>query len=313
MYQAKAQGKGRYCVFESSMHHAAVERLELEADLQRAIERNELVLHYQPIIDLKTRLLVGLEALLRWEHPERGLLAPDSFIPLAEESALILAVGQWVLEHACAEVAQWQAIAPGLTVSVNLSARHFLHESLVADIDGALRRSGLDPELLTVEITESVLMRDSDAVLGKLFELKNLGIRLALDDFGTGYSSLGYLRRFPIDVLKVDKTFVEGIARGVEESAVARAIIKLGRTLRIATVAEGVETEDQVDRLSVLHCDQAQGFWFSRPLSAAAIAKLLPRRDEALPFAGDAGDAGDAVDAVDAASATDAVDLTSGG
>jgi diguanylate cyclase (GGDEF)-like protein/PAS domain S-box-containing protein len=285
MYQAKAGGKGRYCVFESSMHTAAVERLELEADLQRAIDRDELVLDYQPIVDLTTRRLVGVEALVRWDHPERGLLPPDTFIPLAEESGLILAVGRWVLLQACRTVASWQDVAPGLTVSVNLSARHFLHASLIDDVASALRESGLENGLLTVEITESVLMRDSDAVLSKLFELKRLGIRLALDDFGTGYSSLGYLRRFPIDVLKVDKTFVEGIARGVEESAVARAIIKLGRTLRIATVAEGVESAEQVDRLNALHCDQAQGFWFSRPLHVEQVRELLVHREEALPLA----------------------------
>jgi len=292
MYQAKAMGKGTHCLFESSMHEAAVERLELEGDLRRAIERNELALHYQPIVDLGTSRLAGVEALVRWHHPERGLLGPDSFIPIAEDSGIILALGRWVLHDACATIAGWQDAAPGLSLAVNLSARHFAHPALLQDVSDALQSSGLDPALLTVEITESVLIRETESVLSKLFHLKQIGIRLALDDFGTGYSSLGYLRRFPIDVLKVDRSFVEGIALGVEESAVARAIIKLGRTLRIATIAEGVESVDQERRLQLLHCDLAQGYYYSRALEPDAMRALLDLPPTKLPWMRDRATSG---------------------
>ncbi|MGH2383353.1 MAG: putative bifunctional diguanylate cyclase/phosphodiesterase [Candidatus Limnocylindria bacterium] len=274
MYVAKSKGKARYELFDSSMHSAALHRLEVKADLKRAIDNEEFVLHYQPIVDLDEGALVGMEALVRWEHPVRGLIAPADFIPVAEETGLIVELGRWVLREACRQAQAWPIKAP-VGLSVNVSTRQFLHPGMVEDVAGALWDSGIDPSLLTLEITESVLIHDNDAAIDKLRRLKEFGVRVAVDDFGTGYSSLGYLQRFPIDILKIDKTFIEGVGNGSEEAAIAHAIIKLGGSLGLEVVAEGIELSEQIDALQLLRCERGQGFYFSKPLDAESMGLLL--------------------------------------
>jgi diguanylate cyclase (GGDEF)-like protein/PAS domain S-box-containing protein len=269
MYVAKTSGKGRYEVFQGSHHASQLETERLRADLHHALDGNQLELYYQPIVRLGTGEVVAYEALLRWNHPERGLVGPVHFIPLAEESGLIVPIGRWVTREATRQAAQWQRPgAPALRMSVNVSTQQFQHPGFVWDVAEALERAGLDPHLLTLEITETVLVQDAQRVAGKLRQLKELGVRLALDDFGTGYSSLSYLRRFPIDVLKIDKSFVDGIAVSAEDRAVAGAIIQLGQTLDLQVVAEGVEDDDQVRALAGLACPLGQGYRFGMPRPA---------------------------------------------
>jgi diguanylate cyclase (GGDEF)-like protein len=278
MYTAKMRGRGRCQVFEPAMHTAAVERLEVEADLRRACERDEFVVHYQPIVDVRSGWISGVEALVRWEHPTRGLLAPVAFIPLAEETGLIQEIGRKVLREACAQVRQWQLeldVVPRLNVSVNLSPRQLGDPNLLADVASALSMSGLAAESLTLEITESAMMHDTDTAIARLKELKALGVSLAVDDFGTGYSSLSYLQRFPIDSLKIDRSFVSGIDGDAEQSALARAIVRLAQTLQLHAVAEGVETESQLDRLRELGCKYAQGFFLALPQDADSLGVVL--------------------------------------
>jgi diguanylate cyclase (GGDEF)-like protein len=272
MYRAKARGGGAHALFVPEMHAAVLDRLELEADLRMAIAAQQFHLLYQPVVELASGRVVGVEALLRWNHYKRGLVMPGEFIPLAEESGLIIPLGRWVLNEACRQGALFGG--PALSISVNLSGRQLQHAGLTDDVVDALRRSGLPPDRLVLEITESVIMQDTEATLHKLQALKTLGIRLAIDDFGTGYSSLGYLQRFPIDILKLDKTFVDGVARGGTDAALARAIIALGDTLHLSTVAEGVEHAQQRDELLALGCELAQGYLFARPLDAHAIDVL---------------------------------------
>lgn len=288
MYQAKRLGKGRYAVFEASMHAAALDRLELEADLARAIPAGEMVVHYQPIVRLDDASLAGVEALVRWNRPGRGLVSPLQFIPVAEESELIVKIGQQVLEDACHQARAWCADRhppSPFRLSVNLSARQFGDPGLVADVEGALARSGFDPTWLVLEITESILMEQSDSAMRTIAALKSLGLRLAIDDFGTGYSSLSYLRRFPVDVLKIDKTFVAAVVGGAEDAALPHAIIRLAQTLRLVTVAEGIETADQLARLQELGCDFGQGYLFSPPLPADAMTAWLHTRVSSSPVA----------------------------
>jgi EAL domain-containing protein (putative c-di-GMP-specific phosphodiesterase class I) len=278
MYTAKVRGRGCCQVFEPAMHTAAVERLEVEADLRRACERDEFVVYYQPIVDVKSGWIGGVEALVRWEHPTRGLLPPVSFIPLAEETGLITEIGRKVLVKACAQVRQWQLeldTVPRLSVSVNLSPRQLTDSKLLADVAQALEIAGLAPESLTLEITESAMMHDTELAVERLKELKTLGVSLAVDDFGTGYSSLSYLQRFPIDILKIDRSFVVGIDGDAEQSALARAIVRLAQTLQLDAVAEGVESESQLDRLRDLGCKYAQGFFLALPQDAASLGEVL--------------------------------------
>ena len=280
MYRAKVAGKARYVVFEAAMQEAIRARAELEVDLRQAIQRQELSVHYQPIVHLGSRSICAVEALARWDHPLRGTLSPADFIPVAEQSGLIIPLGRWVLERACRQAVQWQDLFrfdPPLTVSVNLSARQLHQPGVVADVAAALRRSGLDPSRLVLEITESVLMQDSDDTVSRLWELKKSGVRLAIDDFGTGYSSLGYLRRLPVDILKIDKTFVDGLGRP-DEGPLGEAVVNLGNTLGLTTVAEGVEGDEQLERLEALGCSLAQGYLFSPPVPPEAAARLLARQ-----------------------------------
>jgi diguanylate cyclase (GGDEF)-like protein len=281
MYMAKRRGKSRYQVFEASMHAEMVERLELTAHLTRAIDQREFVLEYQPIINLGTGAMEGIEALVRWRHPDRGLLAPAEFIPLAEETGLIVPLGWAILKEACARTARWRGSGsqPPLAVSVNLSPKQLTDPELVAGVRATLSESGLDPSALILEITEDVLMHEVETTMRAMRELKALGVRLAIDDFGTGYSSLSYLERFPVDMLKIAKTFVDGLEGGVEGSTLVEAVIRLGEALGLRTVAEGIETAEQRDRLRGLRCEQGQGFLFARPLDEAGIEGFLRARD----------------------------------
>jgi diguanylate cyclase (GGDEF)-like protein len=278
MYTAKRRGKGRYQVFESSMHLEMVERLEMSAHLARAVEQHEFTLEYQPIVNLETRAIEGVEALVRWRHPTRGLLPPSEFIPLAEDTGLIVPLGRAILREACLRAAGWQVPGhPPLAVSVNLSPKQLADPNLATEVGRALADSGLDPECLILEMTEDVLMHETDDILLTLREVKGLGVRLAIDDFGTGYSSLSYLERFPVDMLKIAKTFVDQLGNGEPRSPLVEAVIGLGEALGLRTVAEGIETAQQLDRLRGLRCEQGQGFLFARPLDERAMGTLLKR------------------------------------
>ncbi|HYB23219.1 MAG TPA: EAL domain-containing protein [Solirubrobacteraceae bacterium] len=275
LYQAKAAGKNRYVAFRSAMQVAARERTELEMDLAGALERGELFLVYQPTVELCSERVIGLEALIRWQHPQRGLLSPDKFIPLAEESGLVIPIGAWVLQEACRQTAAWRAHGHELTVAVNVSARQLDAGDLLETVRAALEHSGLQAEHLTLEITETALMHDPQATAARLRTLKQLGVRIAIDDFGTGYSSLAYLRQFPADSLKIDRSFVSSIADSKQSSAIIHTLVQLGKTLDIDTLAEGIEDRNQLRALQHEHCDQGQGYLFSRPLAAGAVEPFL--------------------------------------
>jgi diguanylate cyclase (GGDEF)-like protein len=277
MYVAKSAGKGRLEVFQPSYHTAQLDRDQLRADLYEALDGEQLELHYQPIVEVHSRRISGFEALLRWHHPSRGLVSPAEFIPLAEETGLIVPIGRWILHQATRQAAAWQTASPTgrLRISVNVSVRQFQHPDLVGDVSEALRLSRLDPSLLTLEITESLFVNDTEGTRSKFKELKDLGVRLALDDFGTGYSSLSHLRQFPIDTLKIDKSFIDGVTTSTEGHAVVAAITQLGQTLHMEVVAEGLETPDQVEALSRLDCPLGQGYHFAKPLSAEQATELM--------------------------------------
>src|SRR5205809_1437086 len=278
MYRAKALGKARYEVFDADMRASVMARLQLETDLHRALEREELRNFYQPIVALASGEIAGFEALSRWQHPTRGLLGPNEFIPVAEETGLIRELGWWNLREACRQISEWRAGSLAnrhLTISVNLSAKQFLQANLVDDIGKLLRELALPAEALKLEITESTVMADPAAAVEMLQQIKALGIRLAIDDFGTGYSSLSYLHRFPLDTLKIDRSFVSGMGDDGEGMEIARTILPMANSLRLDVVAEGVETIQQVALLQKLQCKYGQGYYFSRPLSAEGTAALL--------------------------------------
>ncbi|HWZ57718.1 MAG TPA: EAL domain-containing protein [Gemmatimonadaceae bacterium] len=282
MYQAKARGKARYEVFEARMHAETLARLELENELRRALERNELALRYQPIVSLRDGTITGMEALVRWEHPRRGTLLPAEFIALAEDTGLIVPIGEWVLIEACRQAKQWQdryGPAVPFTMTVNVSGHQLQNAGMASAVQAALADSALDPATLVLEITESVLMQQTDTLLTHLKALKALHVRLAIDDFGTGYSSLSYLKRFPIDILKIAKPFIDDVGSGLTDSALARAIIGLGDTLKLQTIAEGIELPAQLAELRALGCELGQGYYFARPLAPAAIEALLDNAD----------------------------------
>ena len=278
LYKAKAAGKNSFALFETTMQTAAQDRMKLEADLADALAGEQLYLVYQPMLDLENERVVGVEALLRWRHPQNGVVPPDAFIPLAEENGLIVPIGRWVLDQACAQGAAWQREGHKLTVAVNVSARQLERQEFVEEVADALRHSKFAPERLTLEITETVLMRKPDLTARLLGELKALGVRIAVDDFGTGYSSLAYLRQFPVDSLKIDRTFITGLARSGEAHALTHTLIQLGKALGLETLAEGVEEHDQVHELQLEGCDLAQGFLFARPLSPEALVHFLEER-----------------------------------
>ncbi len=275
LYKAKAEGKNKYVTFESSMQAAAQDRIHLEMDLAGALAGGQLFLVYQPMLDLESEKVVGVEALLRWRHPTAGVIGPDVFIPIAEENGLIIEIGRWVLEQACLQATVWRRKGYRLNMSVNVSARQMERAEFVEEVEGALRRTGMDPQDLTLEITETVLMRQPDTTASLLNELKALGIRVAVDDFGTGYSSLAYLRQFPVDSLKIDRTFITGLALSSEAHALTHTLIQLGKALGLQTLAEGVEDHDQVRELQREGCDLAQGFLFARPLAADMFERFL--------------------------------------
>lgn len=280
MYEAKAEGKDDFRFFSKDIKSQSIEILTLESDLRRALERREFEVHYQPKTSLLTGQVSGVEALIRWRHPEHGMISPMRFVPLAEETGLIVPIGRWVLREACRQNMEWQAmgLAP-ITMAVNLSPRQFSDQNLLQDIDDALSDSGMPPSMLQIEVTESMMMRHVERSILILQDIKDRGIRLAIDDFGTGYSSLGLLDRFPIDTLKIDRSFVAklGIKNGVGKSrgAIPLAIISMGKALDLTVVAEGVETEEQKAFLTAHGCDEMQGYLFSKPLSSAAMARLM--------------------------------------
>ncbi|MCA1616723.1 MAG: EAL domain-containing protein, partial [Acidobacteria bacterium] len=277
MYRAKAAGKARHEIFDKGMHARAVALLRLENDLRRAVERGEFVVHYQPIVSLLDGAIRGFEALVRWQHPERGIITPTEFIPVAEETGLIIPLGRWVLREACDRMRSWQDTFPqarGLTLSVNISGTQFMQPDLVEQVRRMLEETGFDPRLLQLEITESSVIENTETVTQMLVQLRALGVRLSMDDFGTGYSSLSYLHRFPIHTLKIDRSFISSCGRG-DENEIVRTIILLARNMGMDVVAEGIETEQQLASLKDLRCEFGQGFLFSHPLDSDTAARLL--------------------------------------
>ncbi|CAA9518134.1 MAG: diguanylate cyclase/phosphodiesterase (GGDEF & EAL domains) with PAS/PAC sensor(s) [uncultured Thermomicrobiales bacterium] len=277
MYQAKGDPNASHAVFDARMGSAAVHRLERETDLRRAIDREEFRVYYQPEMELSTGKIVAMEALVRWQHPRRGLVAPEEFVPLAEETGLILPLGRWVMTQACHEAASWRQryAADAPAISINISVRQFQHPDIVATVAEILRETGLAPERLILEITETVVMEHAESNSATLQRLKEIGVRLAIDDFGSGYSSLGYLKRFPVDVLKIDRTFVAGLGRDPEDTAIIEAVSRLAHTLGMQVAAEGVETAAQLEHLRALRCDLGQGYFFARPETAKRSRHLL--------------------------------------
>jgi diguanylate cyclase (GGDEF)-like protein len=275
MYRAKWDGKNRHVVFETGMQGLVQSRMELEMDLREALEKKEFFLAYQPTIDLSDMSPNGVEALIRWEHPTRGVVQPDDFIPLLEETGLICEIGKWVLEEACAQGAAWRRSGYPIGIAVNVSGRQLDTDQLVVDVAEALSGSGLDPEALTIEITETTLMRNIEETASRLGQIKRLGVRIAIDDFGTGYSSLAHLQRFPVDALKIDRSFIMGMKHNQEGETLIHTLVQLGKSLSIETFAEGIEQQQELSLLRGEDCDSGQGFLFARPLDVAATEAFL--------------------------------------
>jgi diguanylate cyclase (GGDEF)-like protein len=276
MYHAKQYGRDNYQFFKPDMSLHAVERQSLEGQLRYALERQELLLHYQPKVNLKTGAITSVEALVRWQHPERGLLLPGQFLTIAEDTGMIVAIGHWVLFEACRQTREWlDAGVSAVPVAVNISPLEFRNEQFIEGVQVALKNSGLDPSFLELELTETVLMRHAESTAYALAKLKAIGVRLAVDDFGTGYSSLSYLTRFPLDALKLDQSFVNKIIASSDDAIVVSAVISMGKSLKHRIIAEGVETVEQLAFLQAHGCDEGQGYYFSRPVGAQEFAKLL--------------------------------------
>jgi diguanylate cyclase (GGDEF)-like protein len=275
MYRAKWDGKNRYIVFETGMQDTLQNRMELEMDLREALENDEFFLAYQPTIDLSDMSPTGVEALIRWEHPVRGVVQPDDFVPLLEETGLIVDIGKWVLDEACSQGAAWRAAGYPIGMAVNVSGRQLDTDQLVTDIEEALSHSDLDPGALTIEITETTLMRNVEETARRLTAIKRLGVRIAIDDFGTGYSSLAHLQRFPVDALKIDRSFISGLTNNEEGETLMHTLVQLGKALSIETFAEGIEQQQELSLLRAQDCDSGQGFLFARPLDVAATEAFL--------------------------------------
>jgi EAL domain-containing protein (putative c-di-GMP-specific phosphodiesterase class I) len=278
MYRAKNSGQATYAVFDTYMHDQAMFQHRMETDLRRALDKGEFEIYYQPIIAMDNEHVQGFEALLRWHHPSRGLVMPEEFIGIVEDTSLVVPIGWWVIEHACHQLAIWQRlfpVDPPLAMSINVSGKLFLTDDMAKRLAALLEDCGLPPNSIRLEITERVVMDHGDLVLSTLSDLRDLGIELHVDDFGTGYSSLSYLQRFRYDTLKIDRSFIQTMSEKIDSSAIVEAIITLGVTLGMKVVAEGVETADQVKRLRAMQCPSAQGFWYSRPMHQDAVNDYL--------------------------------------
>ena len=275
MYRAKHDGKNRYVIFETTMHDVVQDRMELEMDLRAALRNDEFMLVYQPTLDLRDMSPTGVEALLRWQHPRRGVVLPSDFIPLLEETGMIVEIGQWVLDQACSQAAAWRRAGHAITMAVNVSGRQLDDGRFVVVLRDALDASGLEPEALTIEITETTLMRNTHETARLLRAIKDLGVRIAIDDFGTGYSSLAHLRRFPVDALKIDRSFIAGLSNNQQGETLVRTLVQLGKALSIETTAEGIEQARELAFLRAEQCDSGQGFLFARPLTAEATGDFL--------------------------------------
>jgi predicted signal transduction protein with EAL and GGDEF domain len=284
MYDSKVRGKGRFEVFNQTMRARAVARIEIERDMKKALEDGEFVLYYQPVINLTNQRITGFEALLRWKHPVRGMLYPNEFIPVAEETGMIVPLGLWVLREGCRQMAAWQKSAitdPPLTISINVFQKQLSEPGFVEEVEQVLRETGLDPETLKLEVTESSIMKNLEATISLLHRLKTLKVGLEIDDFGTGYSSLSYLRQLPFDTLKIDYSFVKELGSSTDSSEIIQTILGLARSLGMDVVAEGVETKDQIARLTAMGCSTVQGYYFSKPVDAEKAQGLL--RDKEAP------------------------------
>jgi EAL domain-containing protein (putative c-di-GMP-specific phosphodiesterase class I) len=278
MYRAKTLGKARHEIFDKAMHARAMNLLQLETDLRRAIERDEFFVQYQPIVSLETSHLRGFEALVRWKHPERGLISPIDFIPVAEETGLIVQIGDFVLREACQQMQHWHTLFPSdppMFISVNLSGKQFTQPDLTSEVAAILTETGLNPRSLKLEITESVVMDNIETATEMLKQLRSLGVKLSIDDFGTGYSSLSYLHRFPIDTLKIDRSFVTQMSDNNENMEIVRTVVMLAQNLGMDVVAEGVETSEQLSLLQRLGCEFGQGYFFSKPVEASGAEKII--------------------------------------
>ena len=279
MYRAKDAGRNSYRFFNEEMNDAVIEQATLHAGLRRGLEAGQFALYYQPQIEVATGRLVGAEALIRWNHPDLGLVSPARFIPVAEETGLIVEIGDWVLREACREAARWIALGlPELRVAVNLSALQFKRGDIEKSVAGAIEASGIEPHMLELELTESILISDTENILSTVKRLKSMGVRLSIDDFGTGYSSLSYLKRFEVDTLKIDQSFIRDLATDPEDAAIVRAIIQMAHSLGLRTVAEGVENQHVLDHLRLFHCDETQGYFHARPLPAADFVAFVQAR-----------------------------------
>lgn len=279
MYHAKKQGRNNYQFFDTSMNQASVEQLAIETSLRKAIDNNELALYYQPQVSIKSGQIIGMEALLRWKHPKKGFISPASFIPVAEETGLIISIGEWVIREACKQGAAWQKQGyKPVTISVNLSAKQLREEQLNEIIARILFETGMNPKYLGLELTESAIIIEPERALTRLQSIKSLGIKMSMDDFGTGYSSLSYLKRFPLDTLKIDQSFIRDLMVNNEDASLVKAIISMAHSLGMDVIAEGVEQQEQLEFLGVHGCDTIQGYFFSRPLPADELEKILPKQ-----------------------------------